>query len=102
MTAKTHFTTKEAARIVGFRSPYMVDYLHRSGVVVASKLRNPGRGKPRLYNYSDLLLLKAMKSLLDRRIPVAKLKQAQRDFRFVVLLRQIDDEKIDGDEEKQK
>ncbi|WP_339855600.1 MerR family transcriptional regulator [uncultured Nisaea sp.] len=81
MTAKTHFTTKEAARIVGFRSPYMVDYLHRSGVVVASKLRNPGRGKPRLYNYSDLLLLKAMKSLLDRRIPVAKLKQAQRDFR---------------------
>ena len=81
MAEKKYYSTTEAARISGFKSPSMVDYLHRSGVVVASKLGKPGRGKPRLYVYSDLLLLRAMKSLLDQRIPVAKLKRAQKEFR---------------------
>tara|TARA_B100000965_G_scaffold323471_1_gene285226 strand:- start:237 stop:689 length:453 start_codon:yes stop_codon:yes gene_type:complete len=69
------FTTAEAARIAGFKTP-MVDYLCRTEIVIPTKRRRPGRGKPRLYSYGDLVLLRAISRLLESRLPVKKLKTA--------------------------
>ncbi|MEO9900075.1 MerR family transcriptional regulator [Nisaea sp.] len=83
MAVEAYFTTKQVQRIVGFGSASMVDYLHRTGVVEASIKGSRGRGRPRLYNYTDLLLLKALKQILDKGIAVARLKKAQEQFRQI-------------------
>jgi DNA-binding transcriptional MerR regulator len=83
MAVEAYFTTSEVQRIVGFGSASMVDYLHRTGVVKASIQGSRGRGRPRLYSYADLLLLKALKQILDKGIAVARLKKAQDQFRQI-------------------
>src|SRR5262249_41239093 len=80
-----HFTAAQAARLAGFRSPMMVDYLARTEVVVPSVLKQPGRGRRRLYSFGDLVVLRAVSRLLESGISVARLKMAlqslQRNFR---------------------
>lgn len=81
MTIKNAFTTPEAAAVAGFSTPYMLDYLARTGVVRPSIAPSPGRGRRRLYNYSDVVLLRALGRLLERGIPVRRFKEAQRTYR---------------------
>ena len=72
---------KEAARICGFDSVAMLDYLERSGVFIPRRRRERvGRGKPREYDFRDLLVLKAIKQLLDSGASVATMKRALREF----------------------
>ncbi len=54
----------------------MVDYLCRAGIVIPSVRPNPGHGRSRLYGFGDLVLLRAMKRLLDAGLPVSRLKKA--------------------------
>ena len=70
------FKTSQVARIVGFRTPMMVDYLARTDVIRPSILATPGRGRSRIYSFGDLVLLRAIKRLLEGGVQVAKIKQA--------------------------
>ena len=70
------YTTAQATRVTGFKSPMMVEYLYREGVVIPSIRANPGRGRSCLYSFGDLVLLRALNRLLESKLPVAKLKQA--------------------------
>lgn len=60
----------------------MVHYLCRTGVVVPSVRGSTGRGRRRLYDFSDLLLLRALHRLLSQGISVSKLKRVQKEFRL--------------------
>lgn len=70
------FTVKQALRLTGFKTPYMLDYLHRTGIVRPSRSASPGRGRRRLYTFRDLVLLRSVNHLLRRGLPVRKLKLA--------------------------
>jgi DNA-binding transcriptional MerR regulator len=71
-----YFSTKEAAKIAGFKTGMMVDYLHRMGIVTPSSRPRPGRGKKRLYTLGDLVLLRAVRRLLDTGLSVSRLKKS--------------------------
>ena len=81
MGIKSEFSVSEAYRLAGFRSPHMLDYLFRSGLVRPSVSARPGRGKKRLYNFEDVLLLKAFRVILSQGISVKKLRAAQKEFK---------------------
>ncbi|NKB49284.1 MAG: MerR family transcriptional regulator [Alphaproteobacteria bacterium] len=70
----------DAADLAGFKNHYMVDYLCRTGIVQPSKNSAPGRGGRRLYSFHDLVLLRAVNSLLSRGLSVSRLKKAQQEF----------------------
>lgn len=68
------FSSKQAARLSGL-TPVMVDYLARTKVVVPTVEGYPGRGKPRLYSFGDLVTLRAVKTLLKAGFSVKGLKR---------------------------
>jgi DNA-binding transcriptional MerR regulator len=70
------FTVQQAVTLTGFRSPFMLDYLKRSGVVKPSHSADPGRGRRRYYSFGDLVVLRALGHLLERGIAVRRLKTA--------------------------
>lgn len=71
----------EAAELAGFKSVAMLDYLQRSGVFHPTGRRGArGRGKQRRYEFRDILVLKALKRLLDSGASVANLKRALSQF----------------------
>lgn len=76
MAAVDTYTVAEATRVCGFKTPHMLDYLHRTGIVRPSKSATPGRGRRRLYTFRDLVLLRSVNHLLRRGLPVRKLKLA--------------------------
>lgn len=81
MAAIDTFTVKEARRLTGFKTTYMLDYLYRSAIVRPSKVAAPGRGRRRLYTFADLVLLRSVHHLLSRGLPVRKLKLAVHTMR---------------------
>lgn len=70
------YPAAEAARLTGFQTTYMLDYLKRTRVVEPSKASEPGRGRRRLYSYGDLILLRAVRQLLAEGISVKRLQDA--------------------------
>ena len=74
MRARTNsYDSSEAAAISGL--PRMtVDYLARMEVVIPSVEAKPGRGRPRLYSFGDLVALRAVKALLNAKVEVANVK----------------------------
>ena len=70
------FTVKQAVQLTDFKTPHMLDYLHRTGIVRPSRSATPGRGRRRLYTFRDLVLLRSVNHLLRRGLPVRKLKLA--------------------------
>lgn len=87
MTSTTHtvhrvFTSRQARDICGFKTTYMLDYLHRTEIVVASFAANPGRGRRRLYLYEDLIVLKVVNRLLEEGLPVRRLRRAFQKLRL--------------------
>lgn len=81
MSYRQFFTTAQATRIAGFNNPMMVEYLARAGVVVPSARPAPGRGRPKLYVFGDLVILRAVRRLLEAGVQVSKLKSALKTYR---------------------
>ena len=71
---------KVAARLAGFGSVAMLDYLQRSGVFIASRKDGKRRGRKRRYDFRDILVLKAIKRLLDSGASVSNLKKSLATF----------------------
>src|SRR3954462_8927573 len=71
------FTTRFAARVAGL-TPAMVDYLCRTRTVVPGCVRSPGRGRPRLYTFGDLIALRAVAHLLKGGVSLGKVRRALR------------------------
>ncbi|HZR84748.1 MAG TPA: MerR family transcriptional regulator [Candidatus Binatia bacterium] len=66
------FTVKQAAHIADL-SPAMVDYLCRSGAITPSARNRPGHGRERLFDFSDLVMLRILAELLAAKVPVTRL-----------------------------
>jgi DNA-binding transcriptional MerR regulator len=62
----------QAAALTGL-SVHMITYLGRTEILTPSRR---GRGRPRLYTFSDVLFLKVIADLLARGIEVKRLKQS--------------------------
>jgi hypothetical protein len=58
------FAIHQACALTGF-SKYMLDYLEREQIYVSSGNQKKGRGVRREYTYTDIVLLKALKSICD-------------------------------------
>ena len=71
---------RRAAKICGFKTVAMLDYLERSGVFVRRKVREKRRGKGRAYTFRDLLVLKVFAQLLQNGASVQALKKALVEF----------------------
>lgn len=74
------FDARRAAELCGFKSTAMLDYLQRSEVFVAKRKNGKRKGKGRRYDFRDLLVLKAIKRLLDSGASVANLKKSLVEF----------------------
>lgn len=66
------FGLRVAAHVAGL-SPVMVDYLCRTGIVVPTCR---GRGRPRIYSFADLVMLRTVAHLLQAGVAVARLKKS--------------------------
>lgn len=77
---KDYVTAAVAARVCGFDSVYMIDYLQRSGVFVPSKKRPHGRGRHREFSFKDLVVLRTISTLLKNGASVSALKKALVQF----------------------
>lgn len=71
---------RTAARICGFESVAMLDYLQRSGVFVPADRKGKRRGKGRRYDFRELIVLKTIGALLKNGASVASLKKALVEF----------------------
>lgn len=71
---------RTAARICGFETVSMLDYLERSGVFVRARKPKRRRGKGRRYEFRDLLVLKVISRLLGNGASVAALKKTLIEF----------------------
>jgi DNA-binding transcriptional MerR regulator len=72
--SKESFSAEQVARISGLSS-YMIDYLSRSKIVKPTVLPQPGRGRRRLYSFGDIVVLRAVSTLLSSGISVARLRK---------------------------
>jgi DNA-binding transcriptional MerR regulator len=78
-----HFLTMEVARLTGL-SKYMVDYLCRHGILTASLSKSRGHGRHRRFSFTDILLGRAIKHLLDAGVSVLALRRALGTLRDVL------------------
>ncbi len=74
------FTAKDVAHLSGL-SHAMLDYLVREEFVVPSGDGPRGRGNPRRFTYSDLVLLRVIATLLASGIEIRRLAQALRELK---------------------
>jgi DNA-binding transcriptional MerR regulator len=70
-----HFLTGELQELAGLSKP-MVDYLCRHGLLQASKSRGRGYGKRRRFDFSDVLLARSIRKLLDAEVSVLSMRNA--------------------------
>lgn len=74
------FSARKAAELAGFNTVAMLDYLQRVGVFVPRHRDKKKRGKGRAYEFRDVLVLKAIKRLLDSGASVSSLKKSLSQF----------------------
>jgi DNA-binding transcriptional MerR regulator len=79
MSATQEFDSNRTARLSGL-SRVMVDYLARMRVVVPTIRSRPGRGRPRLYSFGDLVTLRAVSALLEAGVSVKGLRRVMADL----------------------
>jgi DNA-binding transcriptional MerR regulator len=75
-----HFTTRDLTRFAGL-SKYMVDYLCRCGLLEPTLSPSRRRGLRRRFAYTDLLLARAIATLLGAGVSVLSLRQALETLR---------------------
>lgn len=80
MTIIETYDAKTARILCGFESVAMIDYLQRTGVFVPRRVKGQRKGKGRRFEFRDLLVLKAIKRLLDAGASVACLKRSLNEF----------------------
>lgn len=73
-STESSFTVEQVAHISGLSS-YMIDYLSRTKIVKPTVLAQPGRGRRRLYSFGDIVVLRAVSTLLGSGISVARLRK---------------------------
>lgn len=76
MAAVETLRAKAVKDICGFGSIAMLDYLERSGVFIPEKKRRKQKGRAREYTFRDVLMLKAIATLLENGASVAAIKDA--------------------------
>lgn len=69
------YSVAQVAKVSGL-SRYMVDYFCRYGVVTPSLGGCRGRGLPRRYSFSDVVLLRVLYRMLEQGISVSKLRKS--------------------------
>jgi DNA-binding transcriptional MerR regulator len=74
-----------AAHYAGLRSRMMLDYLERAGVFEREELRTTVRpyrrhGRWRKYTFRDIVVLRAISTLLDKGVSVQRIKDAMLSF----------------------
>jgi DNA-binding transcriptional MerR regulator len=74
------YSPKEAMQLCGFKTVAMIDYLQRHAIFKPERVKGRQRGKRREFTFKDLLVLKAIKRLLDSGASVALLKKSLQDF----------------------
>lgn len=76
MVAVETLRAKAVKEICGFGSVAMLDYLERSGAFIPQIRRRKRKGVPREYTFRDVLILKAIATLLENGASVAAIKGA--------------------------
>lgn len=74
------FKASEAARLAGFSSPLMLNYLERSEVFERENAGQKHHGKPRAYTYRDIVVLRAINRLLELGARPKRIQQALKKF----------------------
>lgn len=77
---KTTFSVHEVAHLTGF-SKYMLDYLERDEIFVASVPREASQGRRREYTYADVVLLRGLHTICKGRGRVRFLREGLQRFR---------------------
>lgn len=82
-----YFTAKEVARYSGVASHWTVDYFCRTGLIVPSAAGSRGRGRPRLFTFADIVILRAIQKLLEKGISpkrlIGDLKKQRKRYRDI-------------------
>lgn len=78
---KDSFSTADLVRYGGLPSKHMVAYLCRTGVLVPSLSKTRGRGIARQFSYADLLLARAISTLLKSGVSIEGLKSVLKTLR---------------------
>jgi DNA-binding transcriptional MerR regulator len=74
------FLIDDASRISGL-TVTMIDYLCHETIVVPTASRYRTRGKPRMYGYADVVMLRTVMFLLDRGVSVSRMKPVLKSIR---------------------
>ena len=74
------FPADHAAKLSGL-TMHMLNYLSRYEIVAASGSSERGRGKRRLYTYTDVLLLRVLAQLLAQGVSVLGLRKSLATYR---------------------
>jgi hypothetical protein len=80
---KTYFLVHEVEHFTGF-SRYMLDYLAREEIFVASMSPRDQRGVKRRYSYGDVVLLRALYAICKTNGKIRHLKESLLRFRMAV------------------
>jgi hypothetical protein len=80
MACKLRFKIHEVVVLTGF-SKYMLDYLVRERIFSPSDGDNRQPGKARLYTYTDVVLLRALREICYGKGKIIHLKKALAEFR---------------------
>ena len=75
-----YFKASEAARLAGFSSPLMLNYLERSEVFERECARQKHHGKARAYTYRDIVILRSINRLLELGARPKRIQQALKKF----------------------
>ena len=78
---KESFSTADLVRHGGLPSKHMVAYLCRTGVLVPSLSSVRGKGIARRFSYADLLLARAVSTLLKSGVSIEGLKSVLKTLR---------------------
>jgi DNA-binding transcriptional MerR regulator len=76
----TTFFAREVARLAGFETVVMLNYLEQSGTFVREQSGKPHHGKRRLYTYRDLVVLRAINRLLAMGARPKRIQEAIETF----------------------
>jgi DNA-binding transcriptional MerR regulator len=76
----TYFYASEVARLAGFQTVVMLNYLEQSGTFVSELKGKPHHGKWRRYTYRDLVVLRAINKLLEMGARPKRIQQAIETF----------------------
>ncbi|MEQ9111883.1 MAG: MerR family transcriptional regulator [Rhodospirillaceae bacterium] len=76
------FSVSQAAKLSGVKKS-MIDYLCRTEILVPTypTKGQRSRGRPRLYSFGDVVMLRVLRGLLESGISVARLKKSLQSLR---------------------